>query len=282
MSADPQHVRMAEALLFAAVEPLDEETLVARLPEGADVPAVIAELKHHYSQRGVQLMKTDGRYSFVTAPDLGHLLQQHREVARKLSRAAVETLAIIAYHQPVTRAEIEEIRGVAISKGTLDVLLEVGWVRMRGRRRTPGRPVTYGTTDQFLLHFALESLQDLPGIEELKAAGLLEATVRAENLFGPPPGHSLPGQGEDTEDALDDEENEPLVDFTPPPEGEDDPPRRPSLDYGDDDLSADRAEEEERAPSADDPDATTDAVDEEPEPEQPGEDEAEEPAIRRG
>ncbi|MCW5750264.1 MAG: SMC-Scp complex subunit ScpB [Alphaproteobacteria bacterium] len=221
MSADPQHVRMAEALLFAAVEPLDEATLQARLPEGADIAAILAALAAHYAERGVHLMRADGRYSFATAPDLGHLLQEHRQVPRKLSRAAVETLAIIAYHQPVTRAEIEEVRGVAISKGTLDVLLEAGWVRMRGRRRTPGRPVTYGTTNEFLVHFGLESLQDLPGIEELKAAGLLDAAVRAENLFGPPPGQSLPGMGAETEDFLDEEG--PLVEITPPPEGEEPP-----------------------------------------------------------
>jgi len=201
---DPQHVRMAEALLFAAVEPLDEATLRARLPEGADVPAVLAALAERYEGRGVTLRRFAERWTFVTAPDLAFLLQQHRDVARKLSRAAVETLAIIAFHQPVTRAEVEEVRGVALSKGTLDVLLEAGWVRMRGRRRTPGRPVTYGTTDAFLIHFGLESLQDLPGVEELKAAGLLDPQTRAQDLFGPVPGESLPGRGESEEDALDD------------------------------------------------------------------------------
>jgi len=211
---DPQHVRMAEALLFAAVEPLDLGTLRAKLPDGCDAAAVVAELQRQYADRGVRLVRVADRYGFVTAPDLAHILQEFREVPKKLSRAAIETLAIIAYHQPVTRAEIEEIRGVVISKGTLDVLLEAGWARMRGRRRTPGRPVTYGTTDQFLIHFGLESLADLPGIEELRAAGLLDASVKAEGLFGPPPGSSLPGMGEDTEDPLDRDEPliEPLLD----------------------------------------------------------------------
>jgi len=209
MSADPQHLRMAEALLFAAVEPLDEATLRTRLPEGADIAAILAELAAHYEGRGVTLMKVAGRWTFATAPDLAFLLQQHRQVLRKLSRAAVETLAIIAYHQPVTRAEIEEIRGVQISKGTLDVLMEAGWIRLRGRRRVPGRPVTYGTSEDFLIHFGLESLQDLPGIEELKAAGLLDRQVSAEGLYGPAPGESPPGEEaglDDPEDVPDDGE----------------------------------------------------------------------------
>ena len=202
---DLQHLRMAEALLFAAVEPLDEATLKTRLPEGADVPAILSALAETYEGRGVNLRRFAERWTFVTAPDLAFLLQQHRDVTRKLSRAAVETLAIIAFHQPVTRAEIEEIRGVALSKGTLDVLLEAGWARMRGRRRTPGRPVTYGTTDAFLIHFGLESLQDLPGVEELKAAGLLDPQTRAQDLFGPMPGESLPERGE--EDPLEEMES---------------------------------------------------------------------------
>jgi segregation and condensation protein B len=203
MSADPQHVRMAEALLFAAVEPLDEGTLKMRLPEDADIEAVLADLSAHYQGRGVTLHKLAGRWTFATAPDLAFLLQQHRQVMRKLSRAGVETLAIIAYHQPVTRAEIEEIRGVQISRGTLDVLLEAGWIRLRGRRRVPGRPVTYGTSDDFLIHFGLESLQDLPGVEELKAAGLLDRQVTAESLFGPALGESPPGEEEGLDDAED-------------------------------------------------------------------------------
>ncbi len=179
MTVDPQHLRMAEALLFAATEPLDQGTLEQRLPEGVDVPAVIAELTRRYQGHGVELVVVAGRWAFRTAPDLAFLMKEERQVTRRLSRAAVETLAIIAYHQPVTRAEIEEIRGVGLSRGTLDVLLEVGWVRPRGRRRTPGRPVTYGVSDEFLIHFGLESIEDLPGVEELKAAGVLSSTPPA-------------------------------------------------------------------------------------------------------
>ncbi len=174
MTVDPQHLRMVEALLFAAAEPLDEASLAARLPAGADVTAALAALVDHYKGRGVNLIRVAGRWALRTAPDLARLLEEERQVTRRLSRAAVETLAIIAYHQPVTRAEIEEIRGVASSRGTLEVLMEAGWVRPRGRRRTPGRPVTYGTTDEFLIHFGLASLDDLPGIDELKAAGVLD------------------------------------------------------------------------------------------------------------
>jgi segregation and condensation protein B len=201
MSVDPAHIRIAEALLFAAAEPLDENSLAQRLPEDADVPAVLAALAAQYDGHGVGLQKLAGRWAFVTAPDLAPLLSRYKEVPRKLSRAAVETLAIIAYHQPVTRAEIEEVRGVALSKGTLDLLLETGWIRMRGRRRVPGRPVTYGTTDDFLIHFGLESLQDLPGIDELKAAGLLDPGLRRDAMSGPMPGES-PAEA-DSEESLD-------------------------------------------------------------------------------
>lgn len=173
MSDTAQHLRMAEALLFAADEPLDNNSLAARLPEGVNVPALMKELSERYQGRGVTLVKVAGKWAFRTAPDLAFLLEKERTVTRRLSKAAVETLAIVAYHQPVTRAEIEEIRGVGISRGTLDMLMEVGWVRLRGRRRTPGRPVTYGTTDDFLDHFGLEGLDDLPGVEELKKSGLL-------------------------------------------------------------------------------------------------------------
>lgn len=164
---------MAEALLFAATEPLDEPSVAARLPDGADVPAVLAELSAQYDGRGVNLVRIGGKWSFRTSPDLAHVLERHITQPRRLSRAGVETLAIIAYHQPVSRAEVEEIRGVALSKGTLDTLLEVGWIKPKGRRRTPGRPVTYGTTDEFLEHFGIETLNALPGLEELKATGLL-------------------------------------------------------------------------------------------------------------
>ena len=173
------HVRMLEALLFAAEEPLDEATLVKRLPDGVDIQALLDAVGKAYEARGVNLVQVGGKWMFRTAEDLSFLMQEERVEEKRLSRAALETLAIIAYHQPVTRAEIEEIRGVSISKGTLDILLEAEWVRMRGRRKSPGRPVTYGTSDEFMRHFGLESLSDLPGVDELKAAGLLSNRVPA-------------------------------------------------------------------------------------------------------
>jgi segregation and condensation protein B len=203
---------MAEALLFAAAEPLDEATLRKRLPKGTRVPAVLAALQDIYRTRGVVLNKVAGRWAFMTTPDLQHMLEEHRQVQRKLSRAAMETLAIIAYHQPCTRAEIEDIRGVSLSKGTLDVLMETEWVKVRGRRRVPGRPVTYGITDEFLVHFGLESADALPGIEELRASGLLEALPASGGI--PMPGESLDEAGEDPLGEDDDgrEYLEPLVD----------------------------------------------------------------------
>lgn len=205
-------IRMAEALLFAAAEPLDEATLRKRLPKGTRVPAVLAALEDQYRPRGVNLKKVAGRWAFMTAPDLQHMLEEHRQVQRKLSRAAIETLAIIAYHQPCTRAEIEDIRGVSLSRGTLDVLMEANWVRVRGRRRVPGRPVTYGITDEFLVHFGLESADALPGIEELRASGLLEALPASGGI--PMPGEALDTAPEDPLDEDDDgrEYLEPLVD----------------------------------------------------------------------
>jgi len=179
MSDRDEHLRMVEALLFATTEPLPVSEIAARLPKDADVGAYLAELKEHYKNRGVQLTEAGGRWFFRTSPDLSFLLRKEVESERKLSRAGVETLAIIAYHQPVTRAEIEEIRGVGISKGTLDILMEAGWVRPKGRRQTPGKPVTYGTSDDFLVHFGLEELGDLPGFDELKAAGLLDSVDKA-------------------------------------------------------------------------------------------------------
>jgi len=167
-------LRLLEALLFAAVEPIDAKTLRERMPDGADVEALLARLVSDYSERGINLVRVADRWRFQTAPDLEHHLTDIKESPRKLSNAALETLAIIAYHQPVTRAEIEDVRGVAVSKGTVDVLMELGWVRLRGRRRTPGRPVTYGTSEGFLAHFNIESLSDLPGRDDLKAAGLLD------------------------------------------------------------------------------------------------------------
>ena len=191
-----EELRILEALLFAAEEPLDEKALASRLPEGTDVRALLTQLQQEYSSRGVNLVRVAGKWTLRTASDLAWLLTRESTVPRKLSRAAVETLAIVAYHQPVTRAEIEEIRGVTTSKGTLDVLLETGWVRLRGRRKAPGRPVTYGTTEAFLSHFGLEALADLPGLDELKGAGLIEGTL--------PPEFSVPVPSDDP--ALRDDE----------------------------------------------------------------------------
>jgi segregation and condensation protein B len=167
-------LRLLEAQLFAATSPLTEIDLIVRMPPGADVKARLAELSALYQGRGVELVQLAGGWAFRTAPDLATALRVTLDVSRKLSRAAVEALAIIAYHQPVTRGEIEEIRGVQLSRGTLDILLESGWIKPKGRRRTPGRPVTWVTTPGFLDHFGLTSLDDLPGVEELKAAGLLD------------------------------------------------------------------------------------------------------------
>ena len=168
-------LRLVEAFLFASGEPVTEEAIAERLHEGADVAAVMAELAGHYAGRGVNLTRVAGKWAFRTAPDLAAHLRIETHVGRKPSRAAVETLAIIAYHQPVTRSEVEEIRGVAASRGTFDVLLEAGWIRPVGRRRTPGRPATWGTTQAFLEHFGLDELSDLPGLDELKASGMLDA-----------------------------------------------------------------------------------------------------------
>ncbi|MGQ4272640.1 SMC-Scp complex subunit ScpB [Terrihabitans sp. B22-R8] len=204
-----EHVRMAEALLFAAAEPLDVPTIRDRLPEGADVPAVLTALGQHYAVRGVNLVIRDGRYAFRTAADLAPLLSRDAAETRKLSRAALETLAIIAYHQPVTRSEIEAVRGVSVAKGTLDVLLEAGWIRLRGRRKSPGRPVTFGTTPEFLDHFGLEMISDLPGMEELKAAGLLDARVKD--------GFDVPAPSDDSALQEDEEPIEPdALDFLTP------------------------------------------------------------------
>ena len=180
-----RHLRMIEAILFASSEPLDEAVLASRLPEGADVPALLSDLKALYAGRGVNLVMLAGRWTFRTAPDLAFLLQNHVQEQRRLSRAGMETLAIIAYHQPVTRAEIEDIRGVTVSKGTIDVLLELGWIKMRGRRKVPGRPVTYGVTDAFLTQFGLEAITDLPGLDDLKAAGLLDPAAGGPALPRP-------------------------------------------------------------------------------------------------
>jgi segregation and condensation protein B len=187
--ANPEHLRMVEALLFAASEPLDAKALATSLPEGADVPELLNALEAAYEKRGVNLCKIAGKYQFRTASDLAFLLRKEQPEQKRLSKAAIETLAIIAYHQPVTRAEIEDIRGVAMSKGTIDTLMEVGWVKIRGRKRTPGRPVTYGTSEAFLVQFGLESVAHLPGVDELKAAGFLEAI--------PPSGFDVPNPSEE-------------------------------------------------------------------------------------
>src|ERR1700751_4095950 len=175
-----EELRILEAVLFAADEPLDEKALAGRLPAGADVHALLLQLQQEYASRGVNLVRVGGKWSLRTAGDLAWILTRETVVTKKLSRAAIETLAIVAYHQPVTRAEIEEIRGVTTSKGTLDVLLETGWIRLRGRRKAPGRPVTYGTSEAFLSHFGLDALNDLPGLDELKGAGLVDATMPAD------------------------------------------------------------------------------------------------------
>ncbi|WGD31490.1 SMC-Scp complex subunit ScpB [Ancylobacter sp. WKF20] len=208
-------LRLLEAMLFAAGEPLDEATLAARLPEGSDLRALLAELAADYAPRGVNLVRVAGKWMLRTAPDLGFLLSRDKPEPRRLSRAALETLAIIAYHQPVTRAEIEEIRGVSTNKGTLDVLLAAGWVRMRGRRRSPGRPVTYGTTETFLVHFGLDSIQDLPGLEELRGTGLIDARVSA--------GLTVPLPSDDAGLKDDEDPLEPEFDlsFAPEPEADD-------------------------------------------------------------
>lgn len=181
---NPEHLRMLEAILFAASEPLALKALASSLPQGADVPGLLAELQASYEKRGVNLVCVADKWLFRTAPDLAFLLRKEMPEQKRLSRAAIETPAIVAYHQPVTRAEIEDIRGVAVSKGTVDALMEVGWVKIRGRKRTPGRPVTYGTTEAFLVHFGLENVGHLPGTDELKAAGFLDAL--------PPQGFDVP------------------------------------------------------------------------------------------
>jgi segregation and condensation protein B len=214
-AAEPraEELRLLEAMLFASSEPLDETSLAERLPQGVDVHAALLRLQEEYATRGVHLVRIGGKWTFRTASDLSWLLSKETVETRKLSRAAVETLAIIAYHQPVTRAEIEEIRGVTTSKGSVDVLLETGWIRPRGRRKSPGRPVTYGTSEAFLSHFGLDAVGDLPGLEELKGSGLLDGRL--------PPGFSVPMPSDDP--ALRDDED-PLepgdldLGLAPPPE----------------------------------------------------------------
>lgn len=202
-----EHLRMLEALLFAAGEPLDEKALATSLPENADLPALLLELQAQYEKRGVTLTCVADKWQFRTAEDLAFLLRKEKPEQKRLSRAALETLAIVAYHQPVTRAEIEDIRGVALSKGTIDALMEIGWVKIRGRKRTPGRPVTYGTTEAFLVQFGLESVGHLPGVDELKASGFLEA-LPPSGLDIPSPSDQL---GPDEDPYVEGEEVEDLA-----------------------------------------------------------------------
>jgi len=180
----PDSVRAVEATLFAAGEPLSVDDITAYVGESIDVRGALEELEQHYAGRGIELVERGKRWHFQTAADLAHILRREREESRKLSRAAVETLAIIAYHEPVSRAEIEAIRGVQISRGTLDVLMEAGWVRPAGRREVPGRPLTFATTQEFLTHFGLKSRRDLPGIDDLRAAGLLDPVDTALERLG--------------------------------------------------------------------------------------------------
>ena len=176
------HLRLLEALLFASESPIPERVIADRLPGGVDIQPLLRKLTAMYKSRGVNLVKAGKNWAFRTSPDIRVQLVVEKEITRKLSRAAVETLAIVAYHQPITRAEIEEIRGVSVSRGTLDVLLEAAWIRPRGRRRTPGRPVTWGTTESFLDHFGLEGLDDLPGLDDLKASGLMDKRPAIQTL----------------------------------------------------------------------------------------------------
>ncbi|HET7412035.1 MAG TPA: SMC-Scp complex subunit ScpB [Pararhizobium sp.] len=198
--------RIAEALVFASADPVSTKVIAERLPEGTDVEAVMHRLSAFYAERGVNLLRVGDAWAFRTSADLSFLIHREQPEVRKLSRAALEVLAIIAYHQPVTRAEIEDIRGVTTSKGTLDVLMESAWVKMRGRRRTPGRPVTYGTTSEFLDHFGLEELRDLPGLEELKGAGLLSSRIPSNFKVPLPPANDDLLEDEDPITEMDLEE----------------------------------------------------------------------------
>ena len=201
---DPLDLRIIEALIFASPEPVSERAIQSRLPNDVDLSALLVELQTHYESRGVNLVRAGKSWAFRTAQDVSELLNKEVDVGRAPSRAAIETLAICAYHQPVTRAEIEEIRGVSLSKGTLDLLFEANWIKPRGRRQTPGRPVTWGTTDAFLDHFGLNDIRDLPGMEDLKAAGLLESGP-AINAYASRGSFGAKGSGLPKEEELDEE-----------------------------------------------------------------------------
>ncbi|MGH7002316.1 MAG: SMC-Scp complex subunit ScpB [Alphaproteobacteria bacterium] len=214
--------QVVEALVFASPEPIAEKAIADRLPGGTDTAALLAEIASDYAVRGIRLVKIDACWAFRTAPELAAHLELERKVSRKLSRAALEALGIVAYHQPVTRAEIEEIRGVALSRGTLDVLLEAGWIKPGKRRRTPGRPLTWMTTQEFLDHFSLEKIDDLPGLDELKASGLLDARPRVHVLEPGSSEEELEGEGEESELApLELDESDIAA------EDEEAPPKRP-------------------------------------------------------
>ena len=227
-----EKLRILEALLFAAKEPLDSAALAPHLGADADVAGLLEDLRQSYAARGVNLVRVAGKWAFRTSEDLSYLLERHAVEERRLSKAALETLAIIAYHQPVTRAEIEDIRGVTTSGGTLDILLESGWARPRGRRRAPGKPITYGTTESFLSHFGLDAIKDLPGLQDLKAAGLLDGAL--------PPGFSVP---EPTDVAALMSDELPLEDDAGA-QSEDDQPEL-SLDDPEDVVPEDAAPEDE-------------------------------------
>jgi segregation and condensation protein B len=204
VAVDIQTERILEALLFASSEPLSEAVLAAHLPEGTDIQTALASLAERYEERGVNLLAVGDGWALRTAPDLAFVLRREAEVQRRMSRAALETMAIIAYHQPVTRGEIEQIRGVAVSKGTLDILFEQNWIQPRGRRNTPGRPATWVTTPSFLDHFGLSGIGDLPGIDELKAAGLLDTAVNQTSLGL----HVIAGEDDDEGGEADDGNHE--------------------------------------------------------------------------
>jgi segregation and condensation protein B len=237
-----EELRLVEALLFAASAPLDEASLRERLPEGTDVPALLDELARHYETRGVNVVRVASGWTLRTAPDVAPRLKLTQRVARKLSRAAIETLAVVAYHQPVTRAEIEAIRGVIISRGTLDTLMEAGWIAPKGRKQTVGRPVTWGTTEEFLLHFGLESIADLPGIDELRAAGLVgpRSVATLSETMGDAEARLPQGPAEVETDV----EREPETEPVPEPEAEaaHEPEPEPEAEDGDEEREAEPAE----------------------------------------
>jgi len=223
-----EKLRILEAVLFASSEPQDEKRLASHIADTDEIVPLLEELQAIYAGRGVALVRVTDKWMFRTAEDLSYLLERYSSEQRRLSRAALETLAIIAYHQPVTRAEIEEVRGVTTSKGTLDVLLETGWIRPRGRRRAPGKPVTYGTTDTFLTHFGLDKIADLPGLAELKGAGLLDGTLPAGFTVPSPTDVAALMPDELPLDSADDEDEEQAqLDIDAPDEASDDPENGP-------------------------------------------------------